>query len=162
MTVTMSVSLSPGPVTPDSSPAPVSALIQNKPDISESIDKLPGKTRDLNVFYDRGCSHVLFKSGVPGDELEAVKTRPGPIRINTAGDQYVMADDEWACLVPKADGSQQIMVGVSLKALTSTFPMAPPDKKDFLLSLKVPEFAGGEPDILLGILYESCHPLSKY
>ena len=83
----------------------------------------------------------------------------------------MMADDEWACLVPKNDGSQQIMIGVSLKNLTSTFPMvnlkeavkeiiqqAPAEKKKFLSSLKVPELAGGEPDILLGILYESCHP----
>ena len=29
-----------------------------------------------------------------------------------------MADDEWAFLVPKADGCQQVMVGVSLKNLT--------------------------------------------
>ena len=50
------------------------------------------------------------------------------------------------------------MVGVSLKALTSILEKAPPDKKDILLSLKVPELAGGDPDILLGILYESCHP----
>ena len=36
----MSVSLSPGPVTPDSSPAPVSVHIRNERDISESIENL--------------------------------------------------------------------------------------------------------------------------
>ena len=74
----------------------------------------------------------------------------------------LFTDDEWPCLVPKADESDQVMVGVTLKALTSIFPWlaqrqlftksliklkAPPGKKDLLLSLEVPEVAGGKPDI---------------
>lgn len=86
----------------------------------------------------------------------------------------LFTDDEWPCLVPKADESDQVMVGVTLKALTSIFPMvstmtavheiidkAPPGKKDLLLSLEVPEVAGGKP-IFFGIKCESCHPKVIY
>ena len=38
---------------------------------------------------------------------------------------------------------------------------APPGKKDLLLSLEVPEVAGGKP-IFFGIKYKSCHPKVIY
>ena len=31
-----------------------------------------------------------------------------------------------------------------------------------LQSLKIPQFVGGEPDVLLGILYEKCHPVKVH
>ena len=34
-----------------------------------------GKTRPVCVFYDDGCSHSMFKEGVPGVKLDGVITR---------------------------------------------------------------------------------------
>ena len=44
-----------------------------------------GKTRPLNIFYDEGCSHCVFKHGVPKVELEGEMTRPGPLTIGAVG-----------------------------------------------------------------------------
>ena len=130
-----------------------------------------GKTRALNTFYDRGCSHVMFKEGVPGGELDGIMTKKGPLKVNAAGDIVVTVNDEWACLVDKMDGTKQIMQGVTADRITTSFPFiktgealseivskAPKHKRKLINSLKLPDMVGGEPDILLGILYESCHP----
>ena len=31
-----------------------------------------------------------------------------------------------------------------------------------LQSLRIPEFVGGDPDVLMGIFYESCHPIKVH
>ena len=79
---------------------------------------------------------------------------------------------EWACLVNKMDGTRQTMVGVDCPKITSTFPnintsvavnelvaSAPDEIKPLVSSLKVPVNVGGDPDLLLGIHYEACHPV---
>ena len=53
---------------------------------------IPGKTRDLVTFFDLGCSHVVFRSSVPQYELEAVKTKAGPLYMGAAGDVTVMVE----------------------------------------------------------------------
>ena len=65
-----------------------------------------GKTRPINVFYDKGCSHVVFREGVPQHELVSVMTKKGPLAITGVGDTRVNVKDEWACLLDKADGSR--------------------------------------------------------
>ena len=130
-----------------------------------------GKTRPLNVFYDRGCSHVCFKRGVPVNQLNAVMTRPGPIFVNGVGDTHVEMNAEYVALLDKRDGTKQAMLGIeSLGPITSTFPMVSlaaalqelkgtdPDNVE-LQELKAPEMVGGEVDILLGIHYECVHPI---
>ena len=130
-----------------------------------------GKTRPINVFYDNGCSHMMLKEGVPGKELDAVMTRRGPITISAAGDTVVQVNHEWCVMMEKADGSKQIMVGVSADNLTSEFPQIPladahkdiienlpKHKRSRLSQLKIPSEAGGLPDVLLGIQYNSCFP----
>ena len=67
---------------------------------------IPGKTRDLTCFYDLGCSHCMIKSDVPIKQLDAVMTRKGPLMINAAADVRVEVQDEFMCLVPRADGSK--------------------------------------------------------
>ena len=42
-----------------------------------------GKTRPINVFYDKGCSHVVFRDGVPQHELVSVMTKKGPLAITS-------------------------------------------------------------------------------
>ena len=129
-----------------------------------------GKTRPITVFYDKGCSNVVFKEGVPVNELEAVMTRKGPLTINGVGDSKVKVLDEWACLIDKDDGSKQVVQGVAVKNITTEFPLIDvseavkevkaddPGNKE-LQNLKIPDLVGGEPDVLLGIMYESCHPI---
>ena len=130
-----------------------------------------GKTRDLTCFMDSGCSHVIWRSGVPVKELDAVKTRAGPFSISAAGDTSITVQDEYLCLVNRTDGSKQLMLGVSVDKITTTFPFintsqavkdlcasAPPHKRDLVSSLKCPTEVGGDPDILLGIFYNNCFP----
>ena len=125
-----------------------------------------GKTRPLNIFYDEGCSHCVFKHGVPRVELEGELTRPGPLTIGAVGGVPVTARDEWACLIDLQNGNQQVLQGVAVDKITSDFPSVqlgeavkdvkgshPKDKQ--LHGLKVPSQAGGAPDILLGIHYKS-------
>ena len=132
---------------------------------------IPGINRDLTCFYDPGCSHMLTRSCVPHKELPAVKIRDGPIALNAAGDVRVEADAEWAMLVDREDGSKQVLYGLSCERITSTFPLinvsaafqeiikkAPKQKRDLISRLKVPDVVGGDPDILLGILYNNVHP----
>ena len=121
-----------------------------------------GKTRPVKIFYDRGCSHVVFRHGVPGKELEGVMTKKGPLSIKGVGDTKVKVMDEWACLLDRADGCKQVVQGVAVEKITSTFPnvnvtkavkevkAAAPCNK-ILQKLRIPELAGGEPDVLLGI-----------
>ena len=135
------------------------------------FSNVAGKTRPLNCFYDSGCSHIIWKTGVPVLELPAVMTQKGPLYIQAAGDVEVPVGDQFACLVDRTDGSKQVMVGVCLDKITTTFPLiktgeavkeivknVPANKKKLCSSLKIPEYVGGEVDILCGILYNSCHP----
>ena len=78
-----------------------------------------GKTRPVNVFYDKGCSHVVFKHGVPKYEIEREMTRAGPFTINGFGDTPVTVRDEWACLLDRMDGSKQVLNGVSVDKITA-------------------------------------------
>ena len=136
---------------------------------------IQGKTKSLNVFYDRGCSHSMFKTGVPEVELDAVKICSGPKYVNTAGNKTIKVGDKWACLVDKVDGSKQVIVGVDCQDITFPFPMmstkeaykeilakAPRKRKGYISSLKVPDIIGGSPDILMGIKYESVHPRTVF
>ena len=52
-----------------------------------------GKTRPINVFYDKGCSHVVFRDGVPQHELVSVMTKKGPLVITGVGDTKVKVKD---------------------------------------------------------------------
>ena len=132
---------------------------------------IPGKTRPLNVFWDQGCSHLLMRSDVPELQLPAVKTRKGPLMISAAGDVSVQVQDEWMVKVGKMDGRDQLMIGITTKKVTNTFPIfetksalheilnkAPDDKKGLISKCSVPEKIGGDVDLLLGIHYQSVYP----
>lgn len=136
---------------------------------------IPGKSRDLICFYDLGCSHCLIKTDVPGEQLDAVMTRPGPLLINAAADVTVPVRDEYAVLVKLTDGSNQIILGVTCDKITSTFPKictkaaykdlvdsSPANMKTEVANIKVPDEVGGDPDLLLGVFYASCHPEVLY
>ena len=52
-----------------------------------------GKTRPINVFYDKGCHHVVLRDGVPQHELVSVITKRGPLAITGLGDTRVKVKD---------------------------------------------------------------------
>ena len=97
-------------------------------------------------------------------------TKKGPLNIGGVGQSVIMAKDEWACLLDRTDGCKQVVQGVTMDHITSPFPQInvsqavkeiksdDPDNKE-LQDLKVPDMAGGEADVLLGILYQNCHPV---
>lgn len=131
-----------------------------------------GRTRPLNVFYDRGCSHVCFRRGVPENELESHLITPGPIFVTGVGNTTVEMNAEHVVLLDRSDGTKQALVGVeSLGPVTATFPTinlkeAIKDIKGndptnlVLQNLRVPEVVGGtDVNILLGIHYECLHPV---
>ena len=54
-----------------------------------------GKTKPLPTLYDTGCLTVLFKEGVPKNELApAVMKTKGPIWVNGVGNTSVKVNDE--------------------------------------------------------------------
>ena len=129
-----------------------------------------GRTRSIKIFYDGGCSHVVIKDDIPVKELPGVVTRKGPLTINGVGGTRIKVGDEWACLLDLCDGTKQTIQGVTVKQITSKFPMIkikeatleikasrPRDKR--LQSLRVPLEVGGETDILLGTLYNAIFPV---
>ena len=132
---------------------------------------IPGKTRDLNIFWDTGCSHLMMKTDVPEKELPAVRTKQGPLVIKGAGDTAIKVGDEWIVLVPTADGMQQILIGVTSPQIAAPFPVlntqeafkevlekAPSGKKKIIAKLKVPPQVGGEADLLVGISFQNLFP----
>ena len=132
---------------------------------------IPGKTRDLNIFWDTGCSHLMMKTDVPVKELPAVRTRKGPLTIKGAGDTAIKVGDEWVVLVPKEDGSQQMLIGVTSPQIAAPFPVfntqeafkelqerAPPNKKELISKMQVPPQVGGEADLLVGISFQNLFP----
>ena len=82
-----------------------------------------GKTRPINVFYNKGCSHVVFRDGVPQHELVSVMTKKGPLAITGVGDNKVKVKEEWACLLDKADGCKQVVQGVTVDHITAPYPL---------------------------------------
>ena len=129
-----------------------------------------GKTKPVKIFYDEGCSHCVFKEGIPGNELDAVRTKKGPMTIGGVGNSQIKVGDEWACLLDLVDGKRQVVQGVAVDKITSDFPMVKLGEAEEELKksdvnntklqcLRIPHEAGGEADVLLGILYKSLFPV---
>ena len=85
-----------------------------------------------------------------------------------------MMNAEYVVLLDRIDGSKQAMQGLeSVGNITSTFPHidvskainelrnSDPGNKE-LQQLRVPQYVGGDVDILLGIQYECVHPIQVH
>ena len=129
---------------------------------------ISGRFSDVQVFYDSGNSHVLFKEGTP-ENLYGVKTRAGPFPLGAVGDTTVWGGDEWACQPMTTRGHREVLVGLSVPKITSNFPRvslkaATADLKasdpmnEELQNLGVPDYVGGECHVLLGIQYAAHFP----
>ena len=129
-----------------------------------------GRTRGLMTLYDTGCGGVLFREGVPQKELQGsvLKTK-GPFIVNGVGDTSVTVNDEYLCAMELVDDTRQIMEGWTVNKITATLPMVSlgaaeaelkSSNKDNseLQDLRCPPQAGGDCDVLLGILYSSIFP----
>ena len=100
-------------------------------------------------------------------------TQKGPLKLKTVGAVEITVQDEWACLLNKANRSKKFCQGVTADRITSTFPridvsqavaeMKGDDVNNGELQrMKIPKFGSGEPDVLLGMLYKKCHPVTLH
>ena len=55
---------------------------------------IQGKNNPVNVFYDKGCSHAVFREGVPQHELRARIIQKGPFHIRGVGGMVTQAHDQ--------------------------------------------------------------------
>ena len=131
---------------------------------------IQGKTAPVNTFYDNGCSHAVFKAGIPENQLRGRVTQKGPFYIKGVGGVVTHAHDQWLVALDMEDGNKQLVSGLTVDAVTADFPMIdlseavqevkdhkPQDK--FLQSCTLPKVAGGSTDILLGIKYSRVFPV---
>ena len=128
----------------------------------------PGKDFDATIFYDTGKSHVLFKEGTPAN-LYGTRTRCGPFAMGAVGATTVWGGDEWACQPMTTKGHREILIGLEVPKITTTFPYinieeataelkASQPENSELQALSVPPVVGGECHILLGIQYNAHFP----
>ena len=132
---------------------------------------LKGKTRDLLVFCDSGCNFWVSVSGVPENELCAIKLNENrdDMSLKVAGGAVIQAEAEWGALIPLEDGSHQIVRGLTLPVVTADMPEvnlvpflkqlkqeAPRNKE--VQAIRVPEKVGGRVDMILGFLYAKVYP----
>ena len=129
-----------------------------------------GKTRPLVTLYDTGCLAVLFKEGVPDEELgPSVVKKNGPLFVNGVGDTTVKVNAEYMCSIQLVDGSRAVLEGVSVDNISSPLPYAKltdaekfikhsePGKSE-LQALRCNPEVGGDLDILMGIYYSALFP----
>ena len=129
-----------------------------------------GKTRPLMTLYDTGCGSVLFRDGVPQQELSGsvLKTK-GPFTVKGVGDTSVTVMDEYMCTMGLVDSRRQVLEGWTVRKITATLPyvnisLAESELKSSskenqeLQNLTCQPVAGGDCDVLLGIMYSSIFP----
>ena len=130
-----------------------------------------GKTRPLLYLYDTGCGSVLFRDGVPQKELSGctLKTK-GPFTVKGVGGTAVTVNDEYKVTMGLIDGTRQVLEGWTMKKITDTLPRvslqaaeneiksSQPENEE-LQSLHCEPEIGGDVDALIGILYNSIHPV---
>ena len=128
-----------------------------------------GKSRDVNIMVDCGCSHACFKHGAVIHQLNGFCTARGEFPVNVAGGSQITAKGEWMVSLKKRSGDYQAVVGLAVDQVTVDFPRV--SLKGAVAAIKsdvvnnrrvqecvVPEIAGGSVDILLGIQYASLFP----
>ena len=80
------------------------------------------------------------------------------------------ANDQWIAALDTIEGTKQLVYGLTVDKVTAQFPLTnlgaavKDGQKDkprdqFLQSCRIPEMAGGEVHLLLGILYMKIHPV---
>ena len=132
------------------------------------FSSIPGMDSDVQIFYDGGNSHCLFREVTPRN-LWGCLVKRGPHPLGAVGATTVWGGDSWACQPMTSQGSREVLIGIEVKQITTDFPMVdlteataeikaskPEDAE--LQALNVPKMVGGQVDILLGIQYLSHFP----
>ena len=130
---------------------------------------IQGRHRAVNAMFDNGCSHLMFKEGIPGKELRGMITHKGPFYMKGVGGIVTKANDQWLCALDTPDG-KQFVSGLTIDQVTADFPIIPlgnaiqelkSDKADdpFIQNCRIPPSAGGVTDMLIGIMYSNLFPV---
>ena len=128
----------------------------NPPPIGEPMFLLfgaQGRHHPVNIMFDNGCSHAVFREGVPGKELRGMVTHKGPFHMKGVGGIVTKANDQWLCALD-TPGGKQFVSGLTVDQVTGDFPVIPlgnaileikADKVDdpFIQSCRIPPSAGG-------------------
>ena len=83
---------------------------------------MEGLNGSVNVFYDKGCSDVVFREGIPGVQLRGALLSKGPFDMGGVGNLVTQAEEEWLVQLSRTDEKKQLVRGVTLKQLTCDFP----------------------------------------
>ena len=67
-----------------------------------------GRQNGVYTFFDLGCSHAVFKEGIPGNELRGRILQKGPFIMKGVGDIKTKANNLWLCSMDMANGSKQL------------------------------------------------------
>ena len=128
-----------------------------------------GKKGPVQAFIDHGCNCWVAEEGIPETELVACKLQNGPFPMGVASGVTVYASAEWAGLIPLADGSHQVVRGLTVPKVTQDMPKVDLHtiyenlkkkckSKKQIQKLKVPKIVGGKVQMILGIKYQNIFP----
>ena len=131
----------------------------------------------VKMFFDNGCGDMIVKKAVVEVLLSMGRARlirPGPIDLAGVGDhKSICYDGVYSICLPLHNGRNAILTGLCLPKVTSEFPeyglrAAENDLRsrcfvekgqDFVDRLPhLPDFVGGDTDILLGVKYAKYFP----
>ena len=121
----------------------------------------------LNIFYDNGCGDMVVKESAIVKLTScgrARNVRPGPQYIGGVGGQETISTDGvFTICIPLQNGKEALLTGLSLPKITSDLPTYSLKNvgKDIKEAYKaaggdihtlpeLPDFVGGDTDILLG------------
>ena len=76
---------------------------------------IQGKLSPVRVMIDSGANCWLAQDGIPQTEFTSAKLIEGPIPLGVASGMTAFAEAEWASLLPLADGTNQIVRGLTMK-----------------------------------------------
>ena len=128
-----------------------------------------GRNKPVNIMFDSGCSHAVFRDGIPGKELKGMITHRGPFHMKGVGGILTKANDQWLCALD-TPGAKQFVSGLTVDRVTGDFPLIQLDKAaqelkadkaedQFLQNCTLPPSAGGVTDVLMGIMYSNTFPV---
>ena len=130
---------------------------------------------NLNLFYDNGCSDMVISKralDVLVSQKRAFLISSRPSSMTGVGDlKTVSYYGRWRITLPLSNGGQVSLTGQCLERITGRFADYPLDEvgKDFAESYckdgfdsntlpRLPEFVGGDTDIMIGIQYTKYWP----
>ena len=127
-----------------------------------------------NIFFDNGCGDFVSRLGaIQSIGSRAIVACPGPLRIEGVGGVVTeVPHGAYSVKLPLYNGDDTFFTGLCMEKVTGKFPDYPihgkveDDIKKFYRLAggsvadqpKLPRFAGGETDFLIGIKYLRYHP----